>query len=93
MIEITAAVPRETLSRLTEAQARVLAFIGTYIGSNGYPPTRSEIAAHFGFASINGAQSHLEALQRAGKIALAPNIARGIRLLKIPSLSRGPDVA
>lgn len=54
MIEITAAVPRETLSRLTEAQARVLAFIGTYIGSNGYPPTRSEIAAHFGFASING---------------------------------------
>lgn len=45
------------------------------------PPTRMEIAAHFGFRSSNAAEDHLRALEKKGHVFLKPNCARGIFLI------------
>lgn len=63
---------------LTEAQKKVLAFLKKFHRENGYSPTRSEISAHFGWASNNAAECHLIPLQRKGAITIANGIARGI---------------
>ncbi|MHB1949961.1 MAG: transcriptional repressor LexA [Acidiferrobacteraceae bacterium] len=65
---------------MTARQAEVLAFIRGYLEANGYPPTRSEIARHLGFRSLNAAESHLRALAKKRMIELLPGAARGIRI-------------
>lgn len=64
--------------------------IGDYVSSHGFPPTRSEIAKHFGF-NVNAAQDHLEALAKKGAIQLHEGISRGIRIM--PSASRNEGTA
>jgi repressor LexA len=66
---------------LTPRQAEILALIQEYIYEEGYPPTRMEIAASFGFRSPNAAEEHLRALERKGYIELLQGSSRGIRLL------------
>jgi repressor LexA len=66
---------------ITEAQAKTLAFIVQSQRENQMPPTRTEIAQHFGWKSANAAQEHLEALERKGAIRLRKNVARGIFVL------------
>jgi SOS-response transcriptional repressor LexA len=66
---------------LTNTQTRVLEFIRTTIRQNQLPPTRREIAEHFGWRSENSAQDHLIALERKGAIARIHG-ARGIRLVE-----------
>ena len=46
--------------KLTPRQQEVLDAIKTMIEQNGWPPTRVELAKHFGFASPNAAQTLLE---------------------------------
>ncbi len=46
------------------------------------PPTRAEIAHHFGFRSTNAAEKHLQALAKKGAIELLPGFSRGIRLIE-----------
>lgn len=70
---------------LTPAQTRVLDFIRSYMATNGYPPTRSEIANGLGFGSSNAAQQHLVAIQRKGYIRLVQGVARGIQLPSMPT--------
>jgi repressor LexA len=65
---------------LTRRQQDIFDFIRAQIASNGMPPTRAEIAAAFGFASPNAAESHLRALAHKGAILLESGSARGIRL-------------
>ncbi len=48
---------------LTELQARVLDYIDSCV-SAGLPPTRAEIAEHFGWKSANAADTHLRFLER-----------------------------
>ncbi len=67
----------------TDRQAEVLEYIRERI-DDGMPPTRAEIARHFGFTD-NAAQCHLRSLQRKGRIKLVPEIARGIRLIEVAS--------
>ncbi len=67
--------------QLTERQQAILRFIREYTESHGYPPTRAEIARHFGFRVAASAQDHLRALASKGAITLVPGNARGIRLL------------
>ena len=43
--------------KLTPRQQEVLDAIKTMIEQNGWPPTRVELAKHFGFASPNAAQT------------------------------------
>jgi len=70
---------------LTPQQNRILAFIGTFMATNGYPPTRAEIAKAFLFQSPNAAHQHLQALERKGHIRLIANTARGIQLTAMPT--------
>ena len=65
---------------LTKRQSQVLEFIGKHVGAHGRPPTRREIADHFGWASANAAEDFLKALQRKGAIQLDGWKARGIVL-------------
>lgn len=68
------------MQKLTARQQQVLAFIKEYMDSNGYPPTRVDIAKTLGFKSPNAAEDHLRALARKGAIEMIPGASRGIRL-------------
>ncbi len=66
---------------LTETQEAVLHFIEAFIERKRYPPSRKEIADHFGWKSANAAQECLDAIERKGFIEVIPNISRGLRVL------------
>jgi repressor LexA len=79
---------------LTQRQAEIWQFIRDYQEAEGYPPSRAEIAARFGFRSLNAVTEHLKALARKGAIDLAPDTSRGIRLRDISGETlRAPDAA
>ncbi len=66
------------LKPLTKRQREIFDFIVTSVASNGAPPTRIEIAKHFGFRSPNAAEDHLKAIDRKGHIELRSGTSRGI---------------
>ena len=66
------------MDALTLRQQQVLDFIRQHTEMRGFPPTRAEIAEHFGFKSPNAAEDHLRALAKKGAIFLNRNTARGI---------------
>lgn len=72
-----------TEKKLTARQKQILKFISEFIENNRFPPTRSELAAHFGFRSPNAAESHLRALESKSVIAIERGAARGIALLPL----------
>lgn len=65
---------------ITARQQEILNYIRASISMSGIPPTRAEIADHFGFASSNAAEQHLRALARYGRIKIVPGASRGIVL-------------
>ncbi len=65
---------------LTLRQQQILGFIRAFIETEGYPPTRAEIARALGFRSANAAEDHLKALARKGAIELQAGTSRGIRV-------------
>lgn len=67
--------------KLTARQQQIFDLIRNEIQRTGFPPTRAEIADHFGFKSINAAEDHLKALARKGALELVSGTSRGIRLL------------
>ncbi len=66
------------LKPLTKRQQQIFDFILDCMVSNGAPPTRVEIAEHFGFRSPNAAEDHLKALDKKGHIELKSGTSRGI---------------
>lgn len=66
------------LKPLTSRQQEIFDFILECIATNGAPPTRVEIAEHFGFRSPNAAEDHLKALDKKGHIELRSGTSRGI---------------
>ena len=72
-----------TRKGLTARQRQVLTFISEFIEKHRYPPTRSELAAHFGFRSPNAAEAHLRALESKSVIGIERGAARGITLLPL----------
>ena len=68
------------MKQLTDKQQGVLDMITQYQLQNGYPPTRIEIALHFGFKSSNAAEEYIKALVKKGAIQSVPGQSRGIRL-------------
>ncbi|OUD13182.1 transcriptional repressor LexA [Thioflexithrix psekupsensis] len=68
------------MSQLTARQLDILSLIHHWMRTEGRPPTRSEIAAAFGFKSPNSAEQHLKALERKGALTLSPGRSRGIQL-------------
>jgi len=72
-----------TARKLTARQKEVLKFISEFIEKHKYPPTRSELSAHFGFRSPNAAEAHLRALEKKSMIGIGRGAARGITLLPL----------
>lgn len=70
------------MHELTPRQAEILELLRTHLNETGFPPTRAEIAAHFGFSSPNAAEEHLRALERKGAIEILPGASRGLRILE-----------
>ena len=70
------------MEELTRRQAEILELIRTHLEETGFPPTRAEIAVHFGFSSPNAAEEHLRALERKGAIEILPGASRGLRILQ-----------
>lgn len=68
------------MQKLTRRQQEILDLIRSHIQDTGYPPTRAEIAAHFGWKSPNAAEEHLKALARKGAIRMVAGASRGIQL-------------
>ena len=66
------------LKPLTKRQQEIFDFILECMNENGAPPTRVEIAKHFGFRSPNAAEDHLKALDKKGHIELRSGTSRGI---------------
>lgn len=67
--------------QLTPRQREILKFISEFIEKHKFPPTRSELASHFGFRSPNAAESHLRALEKKSMIGIERGVSRGITLL------------
>jgi repressor LexA len=72
-----------TRKGLTTRQRQILKFISEFIEKHKYPPTRSELAKHFGFRSPNAAEAHLRALENKAVIAIERGAARGLTLLPL----------
>ena len=68
------------MQELTSRQAEILELLRTHLHETGFPPTRAEIAAHFGFSSPNAAEEHLRGQQREGVLDIIPGASRGIQL-------------
>ncbi len=77
----------ETPPSLTRRQQQVLDFIRDCVRGKGMPPTRAEIAGHFGFGSATAAWEHLRLLAQKGAIELSPGLSRGIRLADEPAVN------
>ena len=67
---------------LTAQQIKVFDVIKESLKSNGYPPTRAEIAKILDFKSVNAAESHIKALVKKGVIEKVPGSSRGIKLVE-----------
>jgi repressor LexA len=74
-----------TNTDLTEKQSRVLAFITQWIHDQGYPPTFQELAQELHLTEKN-ARDYVLILERKGYLRRQPNVARGITLLKQPTM-------
>ena len=74
------------MEELTRRQAEILELLRTHLEETGFPPTRAETAAHFGFSSPNAAEEHLRALERKGAIEMLPGASRGLRILQADGL-------
>jgi repressor LexA len=74
------------VEELTRRQTEILELLRTHLEETGFPPTRAEIAAHFGFSSPNAAEDHLRALERKGAIEILPGASRGLRILQADGL-------
>ena len=68
------------LKPLTKRQQEIFDFIIESMANNGAPPTRQEIAHHFGFRSANASEDHLKALHKKGYIELLSGTSRGIMI-------------
>jgi repressor LexA len=69
------------MSEITEKQRETMLFIQQYIADKGYPPTRAEIAGHFGTCP-NAVEGILQRLDKNECISLSRGVSRGIKVLK-----------
>jgi len=76
---------------LTKRQQEIFDFILECMTANGAPPTRVEIAEHFGFRSPNAAEDHLKALHKKGHIELKSGTSRGIYVSEAARMSFNTD--
>lgn len=63
----------------TPKQKRILDFIREFSENQGMPPTRADIATHFGIERAS-VQEHLQLLAKKGLLEIVAGASRGIRL-------------
>lgn len=68
-------------SVLYKRQKQILEYITDNIGKYGYAPTLTEIAEHFGLASLATVHEHLEVLEKKGLIRRYKGAVRGIEVV------------
>lgn len=66
--------------KLTRRQLEILNMIAAFNSQYGRPPTRQEMADHFGWASANAAQYHVEMLEKKGVLSRTKIKSRGLKL-------------
>ena len=71
-------------SRPTERQDQIAAFIDSESRKRGIAPTQREIAARFGFASVNSVRSHLRLMEKKGMLSRLRGKARGLKVESRP---------
>lgn len=69
------------MNSLTARQQAILDFIRLFVAQRGFPPSRSEIAQHFGWSSTNAVACHLWRLEEKGAIVIDRLVSRGIALV------------
>jgi repressor LexA len=68
------------VKELTDRQRQVLAFITEYIKAHTYPPTIREIAGNFSI-SVKGANDHVTALKKKGRVKNGDNRSRTLEVI------------
>jgi repressor LexA len=66
----------------TPKQKRMLDFIRSFTGANGYAPSQREIADHFGYSSLGTVQNFLVRLERLGLLKREWNAKRALAPLE-----------
>lgn len=66
----------------TAAQERILQFVQDTMATCGSAPSQEEIAAQFGYRSLNTVRQHLRLMERKGVVRLHHGKARGIQILR-----------
>ena len=69
------------IKKLTKCQRRIVEFIQTCVRDSGRPPTRKEIAHHFGYRSLTTVEDHLRLIVQKGFLKMEPNQARGLQVM------------
>ncbi|MBI2934922.1 MAG: repressor LexA [Chloroflexi bacterium] len=69
------------MTRLTERQKKVLAYLRTFYRERGYPPTIRDIGSACGISSTSVVNYNLNVLERLGYIHRHHEVSRGIELL------------
>jgi repressor LexA len=77
------------MKALTKKQRDILDFIRRKRDLESPPPTFREIAAHFGFRSVNAALAHVRAIVAKGFLKTLPHRARSLQVV-VPNESKGP---
>jgi repressor LexA len=67
------------MDALTTRQQEILDYLRDFQDRHGYPPSRREVAGHFGIYP-GSVQDHLKALVRKGRLQREPNRSRGLSL-------------
>lgn len=78
------------MKSLTDKQQLILDFVKSTIRERGFPPSVRDICQHFNIQSPQGAQRHLNALEKKGYLKRDPRLARS---LSLTSLSQDPEVS
>lgn len=65
---------------LTRRQRQMLAFVGIYARTHGYPPSIREIGRRMGITSTNGVAQHLDCIAAKGYITRAFGRSRGLEI-------------
>jgi repressor LexA len=70
-----------TKPKLTTCQRRIVEFIQACVRDESRPPTRKEIAKHFGYRSLTTVEDHLRLIVQKGYLKMESNQARGLQVL------------
>lgn len=71
------------MKSLTDRQKQILEFVINSINDRGYPPSVRDICRHFDIQSPQGAQRHLNALEKKGYLKRDARLARSLSVTNL----------